>query len=403
MKFEDIAAALEEQRINARAADQLPNLFKSDDPVMVFLRENINLSRTAMGQGMERQSPLQIFRNCTGAAERPGIVQLFETTLASSVESSDQMTIDQADPFHQLDAIAREQIQPVLSSSISRIWEYMGPYLERNTFAFNSFPLNNIYCPTLATQESDPTFGEISTVGFTQLKEVFNCFSSDVALAFLRILANVMGRTFTYPIVEGDQSPEMLRAQAFASMRNKPLKSSIVNGFSSGVADTVNPLDILARKTLDAHGPDFFTPEMKEAMTEHHVNFAVLFAKFNLLSLASIEHTLRIPEETTITRTMLRWLPETYNARGKGHPANCDYYQRYFSASTVQKGGQLIPIVDFNFDEFNAEEIQDMQIGTVRFTCPSLGKPHAEFVQAMCRAYWEGVFPLVLDEYEFDF
>lgn len=399
MNIDDIEQAFARGRISESYAWSLEDFLAAahhasqiDSPVRDVLQA---LTVEQRGRCAEEPAPSPLPASAVRADLRPGMVELFRRLHRGAVRSvDDPCELGRAETFQQVQSLVRSQTQSVLARSIRDVMKDMEPWLERDAFVIPCHR-RELVAPEAATRfESDGVL--LAVLPWKDFATLYGVHRVDPLLALFRRCAERMGRHFTDRwFHHHGATPDAKRAaDLLQGLRRVGFGKTMGNGFASGVLDVVNPLHLLVVDTLRRHGPEIFTPEFQEKLIQHHVDFSAFLATFSLACVAGLENLLGVTATDDTLGTVRQWTAAVRDIRGKGFPLDCHFAAEYFTFRTIDDGTPAgIPIIDFNIDAFPESRLARLASQTIRLGCPSLGNPHRQFTRAMCRAYFQAVFP----------
>ena len=308
----------------------------------------------------------------------------------------DPRELARAETFQQVQSLVRSQTQPVLARSIRDVMKAMGPWLDREAFVI---PCDR---PELRVPEGAERIEQdgvsIAILPWKRFAALFEVDRVDPLLALFRRCAERMGRHFTDLWLRDHATDADTRhaSELLRGLRHVGFARTMGNGFASGVLDVVNPLHLLVVDVLRRRGAEVFAPDFQARIIHHHVDFSAFLATFSLACVAGLENLLTVPATRETLTRIKRWTAAVHNLRGKGFPLDCNFAPEYFTIRTIDDGGPAeTPIIDFHIDAFPPAVLAKLASQTIRLGCPSLGTPHRQFTRAMCRAYFQAVFPVL--------
>lgn len=327
----------------------------------------------------------------------PGALALYERLHQGAVRDVDDAEdLARLDTFRQMQSVVRARTNTLLAKAIRDVMNSMKPWFDRDAFVIPR-GREELRAPSNAeTFIQDDV--ELAIIPWRRFAELFEVKRVDPLLALVRRAAERMGRHFTDVwhrrngrTVEALQATELLQ-----SLRSVGFGKTMGNGFASGVLDVVNPLHILVTDVLRRRGPDAFTPAFEDEILRRHADFSVFLATFSLACVAGLENLLGVPATRETLEVVSQWTSAVQDVRGKGFPLDCNFSPEYFDVRETDAGtAPGIPIVDFRIGAFSETELDAIASRTIRLGCPSLGAPHRQFTQAMGRAYFQAIFPVL--------
>jgi hypothetical protein len=400
MTFDDIEQAFARGRISESYAWNLEDFLaatqhgsRPDSPVREVLQVLTVKQRGQFTDELPALAPLPAY--AVRAELRPGMVELFHRLHRGAVRNvDDPCDLSRAETFQQVQSLVRSQTQSVLARSIRDVMKAMDPWLDRDAFVIPCHRRELVAPDAAERVESDGVL--LAILPWKDFAALYDVDRVAPLLALFRRCAERMGRHFTDRwFHHHGATPDAKRAaDLLQGLRHVGFGKTMGNGFASGVLDVVNPLHLLVVDVLRRQGPAAFTPEFQEKLIQHHVDFSAFLATFSLACVAGLENLMGVPATDETLKTVRQWTAAVRDIRGKGFPLDCHFAAEYFTIRTVDDGSPAgIPIIDFNIAAFPESELARMASQTIRLGCPSLGNPHRQFTRAMCRAYFQAVFP----------
>ncbi len=406
MTFDEIDQAYAHGRISGWYAEDLHRFLAAaeagstaNSPVRALLKEVI----VTPGGALENASPDFAAPPAYAIApeRRPGMLELFGRLHRGAVnDPKNPSDLAGVETFQQIQSLVRDQTQSTLARSIRDVMKAMGRWLERDAFVI---PRDRA---ELRAPDSAETVEEeglhLAILPWRSFAALYGVDRVEPLLALFRRCAERMGRHFTDAWLKRHASAtDVQHAVALLrGLRRVSFGKTMGNGFASGVLDVVNPLHLLVVDVLRKCGPEVFTSEYQARIIHHHIHFSAFFATFSLACVAGLENLMGVPASRETLATVRLWTSAVRDIRGKGFPLDCDFAPEYFRIHAFEdEGVPATPLIDFNVQAFSETELNQIASQTVRLGCPSLGTPHRHFTQAICRAYFQAVFPVLAETY----